>query len=90
LSGGAFVVKRQEREVKEFAGDRLASRDCGRRRQNYLPWNARRASPGIMLDGEAMAAPAPKNAAPVASSEKAIDMTDRFTSTRPVTAGDSI
>jgi hypothetical protein len=43
-----------------------------------------------MLDGEAMAAPAPKNAAPVASSEKAIDMTDRFASGRPLTAEDSI
>jgi hypothetical protein len=42
------------------------------------------ASPGIMLDGEAMAAPAPKNAAPVASSEKAIDMADRLASTRPL------
>jgi hypothetical protein len=44
------------------------------------------ASPGIMLDGEAMAAPAPKNAAPVASSEKAIDMADRLASTRPLAA----
>jgi hypothetical protein len=43
-----------------------------------------------MLDGEAMAAPAPKNAAPVASSEKAIDMADRFASGRPLTAEDSI
>jgi hypothetical protein len=43
-----------------------------------------------MLDGEAIAAPAPKNAAPVASSEKAIDMTDRFASMRPFTAEDSI
>ena len=39
-----------------------------------------------MLDGEAIAAPAPKNAAPAASTEKAIDMTDRFASTRPFTA----
>jgi hypothetical protein len=38
-----------------------------------------------MLDGEAMA---PKNAAPVASSEKAIDMTDRFVSMRPLTTGE--
>jgi hypothetical protein len=41
-----------------------------------------------MLDGEAIAAPAPKNAPPVASSEKAIDMTDRFASKRPSTAED--
>jgi hypothetical protein len=53
-----------------------------------LTWNASRASPGIMLDGEAMAAPAPKNAAPVASSEKAIDNIDRFTSGRPLTTGE--
>jgi hypothetical protein len=39
-----------------------------------------------MLDGEAIAAPAPRNAAPVASTEKAIDMTDRFASTRPFAA----
>jgi hypothetical protein len=38
-----------------------------------------------MLDEEAMA---PKNAAPVASSEKVIDMTDRFASTRPLTPGE--
>jgi hypothetical protein len=54
----------------------------------YLTWNASRASPGIMLDGEAMAAPAPKNATLVASSEKAIDMTDRFASIRPLTTGE--
>jgi hypothetical protein len=41
-----------------------------------------------MLDGEAIAAPAPKNVAPVASSEKAIDMTDRFASMRPFTTDD--
>jgi hypothetical protein len=41
-----------------------------------------------MLDGEAIAAPAPRNVAPVASSEKAIDMTDRFASRRPFTADD--
>ena len=55
---------------------------------DYLTWNASRASPGIMLDGEAMAAPAPKNAAPVASSEKAIDNTERFVSGRPLTTDD--
>ena len=41
-----------------------------------------------MLDGEAIAAPAPRNVAPVASSEKAIDMTDRFASRRPLTASE--
>lgn len=41
-----------------------------------------------MLDGDAIAAPAPRNAAPVASSEKAIDVIDRFASTRTLTAGD--
>jgi hypothetical protein len=41
-----------------------------------------------MLDGEAIAAPAPRNAPPVASSEKAIDINDRFASKRPFTADD--
>ncbi len=41
-----------------------------------------------MLDGEAIAAPAPRNVAPVASTEKAIDTTDLFASTRPVSADD--
>ena len=41
-----------------------------------------------MLDGEAIAAPAPRNVAPAASTEKAIDMTDRFASMRPFTADD--
>jgi hypothetical protein len=39
-----------------------------------------------MLDGDAIAAPAPRNAAPVASTEKAIDMADRFASMRPLAA----
>ncbi len=39
-----------------------------------------------MLDGEAIAAPAPRNAAPVASTEIAIDMADRFASMRPLAA----
>lgn len=39
-----------------------------------------------MLDGEAIAAPAPKSAAPVASTEKASDTTDRFVSMRPLAA----
>ena len=66
----------------------LASRGCGTLLRNYLPWNASKASPGIMLDGEAIAAPAPRNVAPVASTEKVIDMTDRFASMRPFTADD--
>jgi hypothetical protein len=33
-----------------------------------------------------MAAPAPRNAPPVASTEKTTDMTDRFASMRPFTA----
>ena len=37
-----------------------------------------------------MAAPAPRNAAPVASSEKAIDKTDRFASKRPLTTGEAL
>lgn len=41
-----------------------------------------------MLDGEASAAPAPKKAAPVANTEKAIDMNDRFASTRLFAAGE--
>jgi hypothetical protein len=43
-----------------------------------------------MLDGEAIAAPAPKNAAVVARIEKAIDFAERFTSTRLFTAGDML
>jgi hypothetical protein len=43
-----------------------------------------------MLDGEASAAPAPKNAAVVARIEIAIDFVERFTSTRPFTAGDML
>ena len=43
-----------------------------------------------MLDGEANAAPAPKNAAVVARIEKAIDFIERFASTRPFTAGDML
>jgi hypothetical protein len=39
-----------------------------------------------MLDGDANAAPAPKSVAPVASTEKAIDMIDRFASMRPSAA----
>ncbi len=49
---------------------------------SYSTWNARRPSPGLMLDGDANAAPAPKIVAPVASTEKAMDMNDRFASTR--------
>jgi hypothetical protein len=43
-----------------------------------------------MLDGEAIAAPAPRNVAPVASTEKAIDMTDRFASMRPLAADEPL
>jgi hypothetical protein len=43
-----------------------------------------------MLEGDANAAPAPKIAAPVASTENAIDMTDRFASTQLSTAGDTL
>ena len=49
---------------------------------SYSTWNARRPSPGLTLDGDANAAPAPKIVAPVASTEKAMDMNDRFASTR--------
>jgi hypothetical protein len=41
-----------------------------------------------MLDGDANAAPAPNIADPVANTERTIDSTDRFTSTRPFAAGD--
>jgi hypothetical protein len=41
-----------------------------------------------MLDGEANAAPAPKKVTPAASTERAVDKNDRFTSTRPFTAGE--
>jgi hypothetical protein len=49
---------------------------------SYSTWNARRPSAGLMLDGDANAAPAPKIVAPVASTEKAMDTSDRFASTR--------
>jgi hypothetical protein len=39
-----------------------------------------------MLDGDAIAAPAPKSVAPAASTERAVDQFDRLASTRPVTA----
>jgi hypothetical protein len=39
-----------------------------------------------MLDGDASAAPAPKIVAPAASTERAVDKTDRLVSTRPFTA----
>lgn len=42
-----------------------------------------------MLDGDAIAAPAPKIVAPVASTESAIDMTDRFASAL-LAAGDAL
>jgi hypothetical protein len=41
-----------------------------------------------MLDGEAIAAPAPRKVAPAASTERAADKNDRFASTRPFTAGE--
>lgn len=41
-----------------------------------------------MLDGDAIAAPAPRKAAPVASTENAIDVTDLFAVMRPSTAGE--
>jgi len=43
-----------------------------------------------MLDGEAIAAPAPKKVAPAASTERAVDKNDRFASTRPFTAGETL
>jgi|GEM_PF-3700832 len=62
--------------------------EAGRDPPNYPTWNARSPSPRLMLDGEANAAPAPNIAAPAANTESAIDITDRFTSTRPFAAGD--
>lgn len=46
------------------------------------------ASPGDMLDGDASAAPAPNRVAPAAITERAVDKSDRLTSTRPVPADD--
>jgi hypothetical protein len=43
-----------------------------------------------MLDGDANAAPAPRNAALVARIEKAIDFIERFASMRLSTAGDML
>jgi hypothetical protein len=43
-----------------------------------------------MLDGDAIAAPAPKKVAPAASTERAVDKNDRFTSTRSFTAGEML
>jgi hypothetical protein len=41
-----------------------------------------------MLDGDAIAAPAPKKVAPAASTERAVDKNDRLASARPSTAGE--
>ena len=41
-----------------------------------------------MLDGDAIAAPAPKKVAPAASTERAADKNDRLASARPSTAGE--
>ena len=41
-----------------------------------------------MLDGEAIAAPAPNKVAPAASTERAVDKNDRLASLRPLTAGE--
>jgi hypothetical protein len=43
-----------------------------------------------MLDGDANAAPAPKRVTPAASTERTVDKNDRFTSTRPFTAGETL
>jgi hypothetical protein len=41
-----------------------------------------------MLDGDAIAAPAPKKVAPAAITDKAADKNDRLASARPLTAGE--
>jgi hypothetical protein len=41
-----------------------------------------------MLDGDASPAPAPKIAAPVATTERAIDKADRRATVLPLTAGE--
>jgi hypothetical protein len=41
-----------------------------------------------MLDGDAIAAPAPKKVAQAASTERAVDKNDRLASSRPFTAGE--
>jgi hypothetical protein len=41
-----------------------------------------------MLDGDAIAAPAPNKVAPAASTERAADKNDRLASLRPSTAGE--
>ena len=41
-----------------------------------------------MLDGDAIAAPAPKKVAPAASTERAADKNDRLASTRSSAAGE--
>jgi hypothetical protein len=48
------------------------------------------ASPGVMLDGDAIAAPAPKSVAPAASTDRAVDRTDRLAGVRPFAAGDML
>ena len=58
------------------------------RRPNYSARKAKRASPGFMLDGEAIAAPAPMKVAPAAITDKEADKNDRLASTRPLTAGE--
>jgi hypothetical protein len=41
-----------------------------------------------MLDGDAIAAPAPKKVTPAASTERTVDKNDRLASARPLTAGE--
>ena len=41
-----------------------------------------------MLDGDAIAAPAPKKVTPAASTERTVDKNDRLASVRPFTAGE--
>jgi hypothetical protein len=41
-----------------------------------------------MLDGDAIAAPAPRKVAPAASTERVADKNDRLASARPSTAGE--
>ena len=41
-----------------------------------------------MLDGDAIAAPAPRKVAPAASTERVADKNDRLASARPLTAGE--
>jgi hypothetical protein len=85
---GRFVVEDEEREVKPFARDRARESRLWDATPNSSNQPASRTSSGILENGNADAGPAPKIAAPVASTERAPDQTERCAVKRPAIAGE--